>query len=357
MALALLGNKKTNYAYAVARVQAKRGKLIPASEYEKILKMDVAEITRFIQDSEYKDAVDELASRFSGLDLLEAALTVNEERVYASIRRMLDGEGRDIVAAYLMRNLVDDIKAVLRGKQAGASRDELLRDMLLEDLDTYEIFQPLLSEDVKTIEDVVDALERQGGIATSWSRALRKVPAGSALPAYEDALDKAYHARLLEAAQGFSQQGSDVLVEFVRREIDARNLQNAARWVQNGGGGDFSSYVIPGGRHLKVKDVLDLAGAADMAALDEALQSFGFYDDLKNALDEAHSSGRQSPFALAVRRAFMTKVDTLAHTHPLSVIPILVFLLRKRQEVVTLRAVARGKAAGLSEARLKELIH
>ena len=79
----LLGTKKTNYAYAVARVQAKRGKLIPRSEYDKLLKMDVAEITRFIQDSEYKEEVDELAARFSGLDLLEAALTVNEERVNA----------------------------------------------------------------------------------------------------------------------------------------------------------------------------------------------------------------------------------------------------------------------------------
>ena len=86
MALAMLRKGNSNYAYAVARVQAKRAKLIPPSEFEKVLKMDVPEITRYIQDSAYKAEVDELASRFSGLDLLEAALTVNEERVYEAVR-------------------------------------------------------------------------------------------------------------------------------------------------------------------------------------------------------------------------------------------------------------------------------
>ncbi len=356
MAMALLGSKKTNYAYAVARVQAKRGRLIPRNQYDKLLKMNLAEITRFIQDSEYKDEVDELAARFGGLDLLEAALTVNEERSYNAVRRMLAGEGGAIVSAFLVRNLVDDIKAVLRGKQSGATRDELLKEMLLEDLDTFNIFQPLIAEDVRTIDDVIEAMDRQGGIASTWARVLRKVPSGSSLPAYEDALDKAYFARLLEAADGFSQKGAQVLLEFVRREIDSRNLQNAARWVQNGGGADFSDYVIPGGKHLKVADVMALASCSDLAALDDALQSNRFYEELQDGLEQAQQTGRQAPLALAIRRAFFKSIDQLAHANPLSILPILTFLVRKRQEVVTLRALARGKAAGLSEARLKELI-
>ena len=75
MALSLLKRGTSNYAYAVARVQAKRAKLIPPSEFEKVLKMDVPEITRYIQDSAYKAEVDELASRFGGLDLLEVRQT------------------------------------------------------------------------------------------------------------------------------------------------------------------------------------------------------------------------------------------------------------------------------------------
>jgi V/A-type H+-transporting ATPase subunit C len=355
--MAILGSRKTNYPYAVARVQAKRGKLIPRAEYDKILKMDVSEITRFIEESEYKAEVDELSSRFSGLDLLEAALVVNEERTYAEVRRMLQGEGGQMAASFLDRYFVEDVKSVLRGKNAGVGREELLKELLLEDLDTFHVFQPLLADDVQSVEDAIDALERQGGgPGAPWAKALRKVPSGSPLPAYEDALDKAYYARLVEAVEDFRGKGSDALREFARREIDARNLQNAARWVVGGHGGDFTPYVIPGGKAYAVADILTLSKARGLEAFAEAAKDLGLSDELQAALHKARDSGRLAPFHSAVWRAHMQQLDRLSHGHPLSILPILVYLVHKRREVVTLRAVARGRAAGLSEARLAELV-
>lgn len=356
MAMAILGRNKTNYPYAVARVSAKKGRLIPRSEYDKLFKMDVSEITRFIEESEYKTEVDELASRFGGLDLLEAALTVNEERTYASIRRMLDGEGGEILARFLMRHFVEDIKTVLRGKVSGADRQELLKELLLEDLDTYHVFMPLLADEVQGIEATVDAFGRQGGIAAEWARVLRKVPEGSPLPRYEDALDKAYFARLLEAAEGFSQEGGHVLREFARLEVDARNLRNAARWVQAGADGDFTPYVIPGGKYLPVQDVMALAACKDLAAFDELLQAKPFYGVVAEGLARTRKTGRLAPFGLAVQQNLILGLDRLAHIHPLSIVPILTFIIRKRHEVVSLRTLARGKAAGLDERRLRELL-
>lgn len=356
MAKAIIGSRKTNYPYAVARVQAKRGRLIPKPEYEKILKMDVSEITRFIQESEYKPEVDELSSRFHGLDLLEAALSVNEERTYAQVRRMLQGEGGEIAKMFLARHLVDDIKTILRGKNAGASRDELLRELLLEDLDTYHIFQPLLSEDVADVADVIDALERQGGAATPWAKALRRVADGAPLPHYEDALDKEYYARLLDTAKDVKQRSAEHFKEFVKREIDARNLQNAARWVATGQAGDFTPYILPGGRTLDVARVAALSEAADLAAFDDQLQGTDLYESIAEGLARARETGRLVYFTVAVNRDLYSGLDRLAHRHPLSIIPILSFLLRKHEEVRTLRAVARGRAAGLSEERLREVI-
>ncbi len=356
MVLSLIPKGRSNYPYAVARVQAKRGKLIPRADYDKILKMDVSEITRFIEESAYKHDVDELASRFTGLDLLEAALAINEERTYASVRKMLQGEAKDMIQAFLMRHLVEDIKAVLRGKSVGISRDELLKEMLLEDLDTYNIFDDVLRDDVKTVDDVMAAFERQGGIAAQWAKVLARVPEGSPLHAYEDALDKAYFANLLEAANEFSDKGGDALRAFVRREIDARNLQNAARWVNAGAEGDFTPYIIPGGLALKVADVVALSGHNDMAAFEEAVQQSRLPEEFKQAVAKAAETGRQGPLAVGIRRAFFASVDKLAHSQPLSILPILTYLVRKHQEVVTLRAIARGKAAGLSEARLQEMV-
>lgn len=346
----------TNYPYAVARVQAKRAKLVPPSEYAKLLKMDVAEITRFVQDSAYKAEVDELASKFHGLDLLEAALTVNEERTYEQVRQMLSGEGGALINLFLDRYHFEDLKTLLRGKAAGATRDELLREMVLENEAAYALFNPVLADDVRTIPDVVAALERGPSASREWAAILSRVPAGAPLPRYEDALDKAYYGRLVAALEASTEKGSKEMLEFVRREIDTRNLLNAARWVAAGEQGDFSPFVVPGGRTLKVADVMALARAKDLPAMAELLADAKPYADVREELAKAGEGRRLGPFQAAVWRAHLAQLDLLAHGNPLSIIPILLFLVRKHREVTTIRAVARGKAAGLTEERLQELI-
>lgn len=356
MALSLLKRGTSNYAYAVARVQAKRARLIPPSEFEKVLKMDVPEITRYIQDSAYKAEVDELASKFSGLDLLEAALTVNEERVYEAVRSMVGGGAGALVNLFLDRYHYEDLKTLLRGKAAGATRDELLREMVLEDQATYDLFNPLLGDDVKTVADVSAALGTQGGQGRAWASLLEKVPAGSSLARYDDVLDKAYFDRLVSGLEASGEKGAAAILDFVRREVDTVNLLNAARWVAAGEQGDFSQFVVPGGKQLKVADAVALSKAKTLAEFGDQLAEHKHFGSLKPAVEEATSSGRLAPFQAAVWRLHLADMDKLAHANPLSLVPILLFLLRKHREVRVLRAVARGKAAGLSEDRLRELI-
>jgi len=356
MALALVKRGTSNYAYAVARVQAKRAKLVPPSEFEKVLKMDVPEITRYIQDSAYKTEVDELASKFTGLDLLEAALTVNEERTYEAIRSMVGGEGGAILELFLDRYHYDDVKTLLRGKAAGAKREELLREMVLENQQTYDLFAPLLADDVRSVADVIAAMKAQGGQAREWATLLEKVPPGSSLARYDDVLDKAYYDRLVTTLEGSGAKGAKEVLAFVRHEIDAVNLLNAARWVAAKEAGDFSAFVVPGGKDLKVAQVVALSRAKTLAELAEQLGELKRFGETKAAVEAAARSGRLAPLQAAVVRAHLADIDRLAHTNPLSLVPILVFLVRKHREVVTLRAVARGKAAGLSEERLRELI-
>lgn len=356
MAFLRLGDPETNWPYAVARVQAKRSKLIPEDQLAKLTRMDVGEITRFVEESAYRNEVDELANRFTGLDLLEAALTVNEERTYAGVRQLLDGEGRDLVGLFLMRYLVEDLKAVLRGKTAGAGRDELLKELLLEDLDTYNLFEPLIGDDVKGVEDIIQALERQGGLAARWSKVLAEVPSDAHLSHFEDALDRAYYHHLLTTAKESTQEGADLLHGFVRREIDHVNTRNAARWVAAGQTGDFSPYVLPGGYQLGVAQVVGLARSDDLDAFVDALRDVGLPEDVQTVLDEVRKTGRLSAFERALWRHHQRGLDRFAHAQPLSIVPILVFLVRKRREVLNVRAVARGRAAGLSDERLEELI-
>src|SRR5687768_5356659 len=90
----IIGNllQRSNYAYANARVRVRKGKLLPRETYQKLLKMDIPEITRFIEATEYGREIGELSTKFRGIDLLENALNVNEERNYAEVRDFVSGE-------------------------------------------------------------------------------------------------------------------------------------------------------------------------------------------------------------------------------------------------------------------------
>ena len=63
------------YIYVSTRLRVRRAKLIPREEYIRMLNMSLPEITRFIQESEYKREIDELQHAFSGINLLEEALS------------------------------------------------------------------------------------------------------------------------------------------------------------------------------------------------------------------------------------------------------------------------------------------
>lgn len=91
----------SNYAYAVTRVRAMKSKLLPKETYPRLLNMGIDEITRFIQESEYKNDVDELAMRYSGGDLAEHALNRNLALTYDKLVRITTGELNYLIVAYL----------------------------------------------------------------------------------------------------------------------------------------------------------------------------------------------------------------------------------------------------------------
>ena len=63
------------YIYVCTRMRVRKSKLIPREEYMRMLNMSLPEITRIIQETEYKQEIDELSSVFKGIDLIEVALS------------------------------------------------------------------------------------------------------------------------------------------------------------------------------------------------------------------------------------------------------------------------------------------
>jgi V/A-type H+-transporting ATPase subunit C len=154
--MAFLRTKGGNYAYAATRVKVRKSFLFTRETYLKLLQMSLPEISRFIEESKYKQEIDELATKYSGIDLLEYALNLNLARDMNTVQGFCQGELKGLISAYLMRWDVWNIKSILRGKFSGAS-DEEIRETLVP---AGSIRQETLNELVKkpNVQDVVEGL-------------------------------------------------------------------------------------------------------------------------------------------------------------------------------------------------------
>ena len=352
--------QRSNYAYANARVRVRRSKLLPRDTYPKLLKMDIPEITRFIEATEYGRDINDLAARFRGIDLLENSLNVNEERNYAEVRSFAKGPVGALVGRYLERFEIWNLKAILRGRFWGAPAEEVQRELLIENREDFEFYHDLMTAEGQGIQPLVEALASDPKGA-AFHKVLREVMArvpddALLLQHFEDALDRAYYANLLATIPP-GDPDVDLFLQFLRKEIDVRNLSVLLRFEWRG---DPSTrvleFMMPGGLELDEGALRRLAEATDRAELVERLKEFRIHEDIKEALAEAQQTNSLTPVLLALTRSLADFAQRFSYRNPLSVLPIINYLLRKHLEVRNLRAIARGKQSELTEEQIENLL-
>src|SRR5665647_1042327 len=98
-----LRGRKGNYAYACARIRAKKSLLLKKDVYPKLLLMDLSEIGRYLGETQYKEEMSELASRYDGVNLIELGTIRNLARMYTQVLSFTTGDLHDMVEKYLGR--------------------------------------------------------------------------------------------------------------------------------------------------------------------------------------------------------------------------------------------------------------
>lgn len=336
-----------NYPYVVARVKAKKALLLPREAYARMLQMEIPEIARLLGEGEYRQEVLALGARFSGVALVEKALRDNLARVFNQILGFCEGELRTMVARYLDRWDIANIKTAVRGKIYGASPEEIL-DALV----------PAGSLSAATLKAMAEApdLEALGDILsdTPYFPALRVETSGKEfnLASFEDALDWTYYRNLLEAVPAATEPTA-LFRNFVRREIDVVNLRTLLR-VRGMAQRIPREIFLPGGYELSQDELKDLAGL-DLPSLMARLRGLDLHGALAAHVGEVER-GKLSLALREVEKWHLREATRWSHLHPLSIIPILDYILAKGREVENIRIIARGKADGLGAEALRELL-
>ncbi len=338
-----------NYAYVTARVRAKKAKLLPAETWPKLLVRDSHEIARFLQENGYKDEIDTLAATHSGSRLVERATRDSLSARYQEILSFCEGRLQAMVSLYLQRYDVYNVKTILRGKFSGASNEEIIDALVPAGAIPLTHLESIVRGG--KFEETVNALAE-----TPYGKVAQDALKGRALEnlvEVENAIDKEYY-KLLLANLPTSPRAVRSFRDFVRREIDITNLKTLLR-LRAEGIAEFENFFVPGGLEVKSDRAARILRAGDDELVSEVGQlSFG--DRVEAGLRATIASKNLNPAILALEKTLTAESDDFSHRNPLSILPIIDYILRKKREVDNLRIIATGKDTDLPEDVIKELL-
>lgn len=342
------GGLATNYIYACTRMRVRRSRLIPREDYLRMLNMSLPEITRFIGDTYYRSEIDELGTSFSGINLVEVALSWNLAKEYQNILELVPGELKHFTASYLRRWDIQNVVTILRGKmqevQPGKIKEVLVPAGRLDKV----ALDRLLTEE--SPERVVEALKGEQIYPVLEQELPGAIETGS-FAHLENELYKGYYARLIaDAREGI--KGGKVFLKYIELEIDIRNIQNLFRLRAGHVREDVRELMIPGGS-FSVEELQRFAGIEDREEFIDAFKRRVKALPLLNALEAIRGKTALHEIEVALPRVQLDQMERMSKRYPFSVLPVLVYLEEKKYEVANLRALARGREANLPGERLQ----
>ncbi len=346
---ALLPIETGNYPYVTARVRAKRSSLLPKDAYDRLLLMEAPEIARFLGEREYKREMVELGARYSGVDLIENATSLNLAETFSRIYGYSQGSLRAMVGWYLDRYDLQNIKTIVRAKAQGADRADVEEDLVAAGSFDAGFLDRLV--DAPSLDEVFKGLA--GTIyAAALTRLGKKPSQVENWSEWEDLVSRLYYTELLQSVPPAT-EANKLMRRFIQREIDIVNLKTLLRaWAAKA---EFGREIfLEGGEEMTVEELHEMV-TMDKAALLRRLSDFSFYEDIAGDLEKLEATGIGA-LMRRVEKVHLLEAARYAHLHPLSILPILDFIVRKDREVQNIRIIARGKESGLPMEVMRDLL-
>jgi len=345
--------RRGNYAYACARVKARKKFLLSRDVYTRLLVMDVHEIGRFLGETQYRDEMTHYASRYSGADLVEVAVTRNLAETYSDILSFTTGRLRGMVGNYLRRWDTFNVKTVLRGKVSGAEMGEVADTLVPAGAFSETYLKNLIA--MESTRAVVEELAKNPTLRITPEVEREVVEAGK-LASFEDHLDMMLYRDLLDVIEP-TDNASSLLRDFIRREIDVTNLKVLLKLKAEGLPEDkVQKYLIPGGMEFKIDRLRALAQSGGVDQILEELEKSSMYEVIKPSIDQFKEDRKLSGLTIALDKALIRTAEKFGRFYPLSVLPIIDYMIRKKTEVDNIRIIARGKERGLSNDVIEDLL-
>ncbi|MBI5355780.1 MAG: V-type ATPase subunit [Candidatus Aenigmarchaeota archaeon] len=325
--------EKGNYGYVCARVKARRRQLLPKEEYQRLLLLEQVEFARFLQDRRYDISSQEFSA-------IEKALDNGFEKSISEIIAFSEQRVKEIITEYVKRFDVLNVKTVIRGEFTDADPKDVEEALSIG----FSVDKKLLYEASKkpTLQETVEALK---GIEyyPVLKAAMKK---DHTLQDLENALDVNYYRKMLDIV-GRKSKTNRLFHDFLRREIDVVNIDTLLK-LRRDGVEIKDGILLSGGFELDIKKLHALKNKnyeEILAALRGKKYSFS-----KLIKDDVAETTR------SLEKNLVKSARRFSRLYPVSIVPIVHFMLSKETEMKNLRIIAGGKESGLSQKRIEEML-
>jgi V/A-type H+-transporting ATPase subunit C len=338
-----------DFPYVNARVRAMRSRLLTPAQIEDLIALpSMAAFIQALGATPYSGSLQEALVRYDGVRAVDDALARDFQRTTRRILEFADGPAQKLITIFLLRWDLANLRAIIRGKHAGRSAEEILGAILPAGTLSEVALQEMAGH--PTIGALAGTLDLLGH---PFAAALAEGTTGYAktndLLALELQLERAYVAHVLRKTAG--RGDARVLREILRAEIDVANIKTALRLAAAGGLSEEQRqrFLIPGGRLVTEKIFLDLSADRMLAQTWTHLRVQGF--PLKELPQDLVAFERALDLQLGQKLA-----ARYIGGDPLGLDIVVGYLTMKSAEVANLRLIARGKFLGLArDAMRREL--
>ena len=339
------------FEYGNARVRARRSHLLSRARYQELAALDTDRLLAAMSDTPYRPDLVAATPRYRGTRLLHEALRTNLANTLRDVATWYEGAAAEPVRWVVGRWDLRNVRTILRGVHARVDPDEIraalvpagaLGDPVLGELAGRPGLRP-------TVELMVAWGVPASAIAQAVAGAMRSFERSGDFQVVERVLDRAAADELRRGLDDVEPEVAAVL----RREIDKVNVLTSLRLHTSGSGGqdrnthDAAEHFLPGGavpavvvgRAARAEDrptAVALLGEAPLpASWRPALERWSDSGNLVVLGDELDEMVTRSATGLFAR------ADPLGPGVPLA------YVWAKENEVVNLRAIGAGVAAGL----------
>ncbi len=343
------------FGLSYGTLKVKKTEFLKRHDFEEMLRMtSPSDFLSYLGGHGYESDISSNSTHYSGFDLVEASNNFHLARMNRTAISVTPREGRDVVAAYLTKWDIQNIKTILVSKNLNLKVEETEMYLISESNVPLGIFAGLLSySDYKNllgmvrVEDIITYLLRYGyGKALlSYLEDYRK---SSDLTSLLLSLDLYYYGMMKDKFRFYSGTEGPIY-RFIRGNIDIKNIMTILKFKEFAGDEEVKNYLLPGGTFSEQH----LEELVKSSSVEEVIQKLKWFADLSKGLDFYKKRGSLAGIEGGLNRGLYREFIEILDMSALSINNVLAYVLRAEAEWMDVRNIALGRYYNIDEETIR----